>query len=119
MTGCLVHTFGGEIPPCARCHNKEYLLNTLPTIESSVPAFHGIISGTRDGTRSAWLQDPLRTGLPRVPPGFPGGTPSPLSDHWGSRQGPSKGVKVFFFFSLLSFSVLKCETGHLKSSRKL
>ncbi|KAK4821230.1 hypothetical protein QYF61_015798 [Mycteria americana] len=31
--------------------------------------------GTPDGTRSAQLQDPLRTGLPRVPPRFPGGTP--------------------------------------------
>ena len=31
-------------PPCARCHNKEYLLNSLPTIESSIPAFHSIRS---------------------------------------------------------------------------
>jgi len=29
-------------PPCAWHHNKEYLLNSLPTIESSILAFHGI-----------------------------------------------------------------------------
>jgi len=35
--------FEGEIPRVARRRNKEYLLNSLPTIESSTPAFHGII----------------------------------------------------------------------------
>ena len=46
-------------PPCARRHNKEYLLNSLPTIESSTPAFHGIISGTPDARY--WLVDmPIR-----------------------------------------------------------
>jgi len=38
--------FGAHVwrrdPPCARRHNKEYLLNSPRTIESSIPAFHGI-----------------------------------------------------------------------------
>ena len=29
-------------PPCAQCHNKEYLFNNLLTIESSTAVFHGI-----------------------------------------------------------------------------
>ena len=36
------HTFGGEIPLRAQRRNKEYLLNSLPTIESATPAFHGV-----------------------------------------------------------------------------
>ena len=39
--------FGAHVwrrdPPCARRRNKEYLLNSLPTIESSILAFHGIM----------------------------------------------------------------------------
>jgi len=69
-----MHVWGRD-PLCAWRRNKEYLLNSPLTIESSTPAFHGIVSGTPAGTHSAWLQDPLRTGLPGVPPGFPGGTP--------------------------------------------
>ena len=38
--------FGAHIsrrdPLCALHHNKEYLLNSLPTIETSILAFHGI-----------------------------------------------------------------------------
>jgi len=41
MTGCLARTFGRELP-CAQRRNKEYLLNSPLTIESSTPAFHGI-----------------------------------------------------------------------------
>ena len=40
--------FGAHVwrrdPPCARRHNKEYLLNSLPTIESSIPVFLSINS---------------------------------------------------------------------------
>ena len=40
--------FGAHVwrrdPLCARRRNKEYLLNSPLTIESSTPAFHGIIS---------------------------------------------------------------------------
>ena len=43
--------FGAHVlrrgPPCARRCNKEYLLNSLPTIESSIPAFHGITTNKR------------------------------------------------------------------------
>ncbi|KAK4815950.1 hypothetical protein QYF61_010444 [Mycteria americana] len=45
--------------------------------------------GTPDGTHSAWLQDPLRTGISRR-------DSSSQSDHCGSRQGPSKGKKEHF-----------------------
>jgi len=38
--------FGAHVwrrdPPCARRHNKEYLLKSLPTTESSTPASHSI-----------------------------------------------------------------------------
>jgi len=44
--------FGAHVwrrdPPCARRRNKEYLLNSLLTIESSALAFHGI-NGLQDG----------------------------------------------------------------------
>jgi len=41
MTGGLVCMFAGEIP-CVPGVNTEYLLNSLPNIESSIPALHGI-----------------------------------------------------------------------------
>jgi len=39
-------------PPCAWCCNKEYPLNSLLTIESSILAFHGI-SCVKQKTRCA------------------------------------------------------------------
>ncbi|XP_040974404.1 uncharacterized protein LOC115353618 isoform X1 [Aquila chrysaetos chrysaetos] len=67
-------------PPCFQRCNKEYL-TPLPNAQFVKQ------SGDPDGTRSARLQDPLRAGLPRVPPGFSRRDSSPHSDHCGSRQG--------------------------------
>jgi len=43
MKGSLAHTTGGEIPCVSSAAIKEYLFNSLLTIESLTPAFHGII----------------------------------------------------------------------------
>ena len=54
--------FGAHVwrrdPPCARRRNKEYLLNSLLTIESLTPAFHGItcnFSGITDTPRRVYV----------------------------------------------------------------
>jgi len=42
-------------PPRARRRNKEYLLNSLPTIESSIPAFHGITGKPGQAAGLVWM----------------------------------------------------------------
>ena len=56
--------------------------------------------GDPDGTLSARLQDPLRTGLPRVPPENFRRDSLPQSDCCGSRQGPSleNGILSYIWF---------------------